>query len=177
MKILLIGAQGSGKSTQAKLLAQYLKIPFISTGAIFRKLTQKETGFGQIIKGILEQGKLVDDQTTSSIARERLQEDDCERGFVMDGYPRNLEQLKQFDPSFDKVFYLNVPEEVILDRLLKRGRMDDTEQSIRHRLDLYYLQTQPLLDYFKEKDILVEIDGNRDITIIQNEIRKHVGKL
>lgn len=174
MKILLIGPQGSGKSTQAKLLAEYLNIPHISTGDIFRSLIRKNVGIGQVIKGILEQGKLVDDQTTSSIVRERLKEDDCKEGFVMDGYPRNLEQLKEFDPEFDTVFYLNVPEEVVLERLLKRGREDDIEESIRQRLNLYYQQTQPLLDYYKQKNILIEISGIGEIQRIQDEIKKSI---
>lgn len=174
MKILLIGPQGSGKSTQAKLLAEYLNIPHVSTGDIFRRLTQKNVGIGQIVKGVLEQGKLVDDQTTSSIVRERSQEDDCKEGFIMDGYPRNLEQLRKYDPEFDIVFYLNVPEEVALERLLQRGREDDTEELIRQRLDLYYQQTQPLLDYYKQGNKLIEISGIGDIQRIQDEIKKSI---
>lgn len=174
MKILLIGPQGSGKSTQAKLLAESLNVPHISTGDIFRRLTQKNVGIGQIIKEVLEQGKLVDDQTTSSIVRDRLQGDDCKEGFIMDGYPRNLEQLRKFDPEFDIVFYLNVPEKVVLERLLQRGRSDDTEESIRQRLDLYYQQTQPLLDFYKQGNKLTEISGIGDIQNIQDEIKKSI---
>lgn len=174
MKILLIGPQGSGKSTQAKMLAEYLQVPFISSGDIFRRLIRQEGGFGPIIKGILEQGKLVDDQTTSSIVEERLQEDDCQSGFVMDGYPRNLEQLKLFDPGFNLVFYLNAPEKIVVDRLIKRGRMDDTEESIRQRLGLYYQQTQPLIDYYKKQGILKEIDATLDIPAVQGQIRREI---
>lgn len=172
MKILLIGPQGSGKSTQAGLLSEHLKIPVISTGEIFRKLSQKEAGIGGMIRRILEEGKLVGDDTTSSIVKERLQEDDCQNGFIMDGYPRNLDQLKLFDPEFDKVFYLNVPEKEVSQRLLRRGRADDTEEAVKTRLDLYYLQTQPLLDYYKNQDILAEIDARGDIQSIQDEIKK-----
>lgn len=174
MKILLIGPQGSGKSTQAKLLADFLKVPYVSTGDIFRNLTRQDSNKGRIIKQILDSGKLVDDQTTSQIVRERVGEEDCKDGFVMDGYPRTLEQLNMFDPSFDKVIYLNVPKEEVVRRLLLRSRADDTEDLINKRLELYYQQTQPLLNYYKEKGILVEVWGLGDIQGIQDEIKKQL---
>lgn len=173
-KILFIGPQGSGKSTQAKLLAEYWKVPIISTGEIFRKLSEENFGFGQMIRTILHEGRLVDDQTTCKVVKERLSQSDCQQGFVIDGYPRNLEQLKIFDPNFDKAFYLEVSEEEVIRRLMARGREDDTEELIRRRLDLYYKQTQPLLDYYKSKGILVEVDGMGDIQRIQDEIKKHI---
>lgn len=171
-KILLIGPQGSGKSTQAKLLAEDLKMTVISTGEIFRKLSKETVGFGQIIRTILEKGRLVDDQTTYKIVKDRLSQSDCKNGFVMDGYPRNMEQLRLFDPQFDRVIYLEVPEQEVIRRLMDRGRSDDTPELIKTRLDLYYRQTQPLLDYYKERGILVEIDGRGDIQTIQDEIKK-----
>lgn len=164
MKILLIGPQGSGKSTQANLLGEFLKVPVISTGEIFRKLPQ--------VRKILDKGQLIDDETTSRIVRERLNSEDCQNGFMMDGYPRTLEQAGLFDPGYDKVFYLKLSPEKAMDRLLKRGRADDTKELIEKRLDLYYLQTQPLLDYYKDKGILVEINALADINTIQDEIKK-----
>ncbi|MCL4366252.1 nucleoside monophosphate kinase, partial [Patescibacteria group bacterium] len=101
MKILLIGPQGSGKSTQAKLLGEYLKVPVISTGDIFRKLIQEDTDLGRTLKNILSEGKLVDDQTTSKIVQQKLSEPSYQNGFVMDGYPRNIEQVNIFDPKFE----------------------------------------------------------------------------
>lgn len=166
MKILLIGAQGSGKSTQAKLLAEYLKVPFISTGDIFRGMT--------LVKQILDEGKLVDDQTTSKIVKDRLSQPDCQSGFVMDGYPRNLEQVKIFDPGFDKAFYLDVPEKVVIERLTKRGRGDDTPESIKMRLGLYYKQTEPLLKFYRNLRILNEIDGLGTIEQVQQRIREEL---
>src|SRR3989338_507134 len=127
MKILLIGPQGSGKSTQASLLAEYLGIPKISTGDIFRKLPK--------VKEILAAGKLVDDETTAEIVKKRLQETDCQNGFILDGYPRNITQKELFDPQFEKVIYLKVPDEELMKRLLARGREDDTPESIRTRLN------------------------------------------
>lgn len=174
MKILFIGSQGSGKSTQAELLAQSLGVPKITTGDIFRKLSQEDFGFGKIIRTILDEGRLVDDQTTYKIVKDRLSQADCKMGFVMDGYPRNMEQLRLFDPQFDHVVYLNVPKMEVVKRMLSRGRSDDTEESINKRLELYFEQTQPLLDYYRNKGILVEVSGVGDIQKIQDEIKKSV---
>lgn len=166
MKILLIGPQGSGKSTQAELLARYLNVPKISTGDIFRQLSG--------VKEILNAGKLVDDKTTAEIVKNRLNQEDCENGFIMDGYPRTVEQLKHFDPGFDKVIYLKVPQDEVIKRLMNRGREDDTPDLIKTRLDLYNKQTLPLLDYYQTKRILTEIDGMGDINQIQDEIKKSI---
>lgn len=167
----MIGPQGSGKSTQADLLSQYLNVPKISTGDIFRKLSGEDSEEARRVKEILGQGKLVDDETTAGIVRKRVQK---ENGFIMDGYPRTVEQLKIFDPDFSKVIYLNVPKEEVVKRLLARGRADDTKELINKRLELYYLQTQPLLDYYQEQGKLIEVDGMGDINQIQDEIKKFV---
>ena len=173
MKILLIGPQGSGKSTQGRMLAQYLQVSYISTGDIFRRIALQDSKQGRNIKQIIESGNLVDDQTTAELLQKRIQENDCKDGFILDGYPRNLEQAKKIpDLNFDKVIYINVPDEIVLERLLKRGRADDTEQSIRLRLKLYQSQTQPLLDYYKNQSLLVEIDAKADIQKVQDEIKK-----
>lgn len=175
MKILLIGPQGSGKSTQGKLLEENLNIPYISTGDIFRRIASQDTKEGKRIKQILDSGRLVDNQTTVELIKKRLKRNDCQNGFVLDGYPRTLEQAYQAaDLNFDKAFYLKVSKEVVLKRLLKRGRVDDTEDLIKERLNLYYQQTQPLLDYYKKQGILVEIDASADIKIIQDEIKKFI---
>ena len=174
MKILLIGPQGSGKSTQAELLAQYLNVPKISTGDIFRKISQEDSEDATKVREILDQGKLVDDETTSAIVEHRLQQNDCKDGFILDGYPRNIHQQDIFNPEFDKVFYLKVPNDDVTKRLMERGRADDTPEGIKNRLDLYYDQTQPLLDYYQNLGILVEVDGIGDIQKIQDEIKKHI---
>lgn len=176
MRILLIGPQGSGKSTQAELLAQFLNIPKISTGDIFRQIAQEDSENGRKIREIQNSGKLVDDKTTAKIVEERLKQPDTKEGFIMDGYPRNLTQKDLFDPLFEKVFYLKVPDEEVTKRMLFRGRADDTEESIRTRLNLYYGQTKPLLDYYRQKGLLVEIDGIRSVMEIQDEIRKYISK-
>lgn len=173
MKILLIGPQGSGKSTQGKLLAQYLNILFISTGDIFREIALEDSEEGKRIKQIMNSGQLIDDQTTVGLVKERVQKDDCKDGFILDGFPRNLEQAQEIeDLGFDKVLFFKLPEDAVLERLLKRGRADDTLESIKTRLGLYYQQTEPLLKYYKDKGILTEIDGVGDVDDIQTSIRQ-----
>ncbi len=174
MKILLVSPQGSGKSTQALFLSTQFNIPNISTGDIFRKLSSEDSELAKKVKEILESGSLVDDETTAEIAKKRLEEKDCQNGFVLDGYPRNIIQAQTFDPGFDKVLYLNVPRQQVFERLLSRKRDDDTPELINKRLDLYYEQTAPLVEYYRNKGILVEINGERSVQEVQNEIKKHL---
>ncbi len=174
MKILLIGPQGSGKSTQAELLAKDLNVPKISTGDIFREIAKQNSKEGKEIREIQNLGNLVDDVTTAEIVEKRVEGDDCKNGFILDGYPRNSAQRQMFDPFFDKVFYLKVPDEEVIKRLMARGREDDNFESIKTRLKLYNSQTQPLLDYYKNQGILKEIDGTGSVEKIQDEIKKSV---
>lgn len=176
MKILLIGPQGSGKTTQGKLLSEFLKVPFIVTGDILRAITSSDTEEGKRIKGILESGNLVDDETVIKLIRERVSKDDCQNGFILDGYPRTLEQAKRIeDLNFDKAIYFKAPKEVVLDRLLKRGRIDDTKELIQKRLELYFQQTESLLEYYRNKGLLLEVSGEGEIEKIQQELRKSLG--
>lgn len=177
MKILFIGPQGSGKSTQGKLLAQHLNIPYLSTGEIFRNLSEEDSGEGKRIRQILSEGKLVDDATTSEIVKKKLSESDFKDNFILDGYPRTLEQLNSFDPGFDKVVYLKVPQEELIQRLLQRGREDDTLELIKTRLELYFAQTEPILDHFRQTGILVEIDGIGTVDQIQTKISQSVNDI
>lgn len=164
MKILFVGPQGCGKSTQGKLLAQFLGLPYISTGDIFREM-------GGEIKQILGQGKLVDDQTTVKIVEAKLDGEEYRNGFILDGYPRDLEQIKLFDPGFDKVIYLDLSDKEATKRLLVRAREDDTAELIAERLSNYHRQTDPILDYYRQKEILKQIDGLGSIEEIQQRIR------
>lgn len=175
MKILFIGPQGSGKSTQAKLLAQFLNLPYLSSGDIFREIAKDEGELGQKIREMLNSGRLVDDQTTCEVVKKKLEEKDYHGGFIMDGFPRTLEQIKIFDPGFNLVFYLDVSKKISLERLLKRVREDDTPEVIEKRLIAYYIQTHPLLEYFNKLGILKEIDGEKSIDEIQDKIREFVG--
>ena len=118
MKILLIGPQGSGKSTQGKLMSDYLNIPFIVTGDILREIAGSDTAEGKRLKEILESGNLVDDETVVSLIKGRLQKDDCKTGFILDGYPRTLEQAQSIeDINFEKAIYIKIPKEETLKRL------------------------------------------------------------
>lgn len=172
MKVLLIGPQGSGKSTQAKLLAEFLMVPFISTGDILRNLSKDDTEQGKSIKMILDEGRLVDDRTISQLVKERLTKPDCKNGFIMDGYPRTVDQITNFDPKFDIVFYLLVSDEEATKRLLKRGRVDDTPEAIAQRLKLYHRETDPIIAYYQQKDLLCAIDGFGIIEQVQQSIRE-----
>lgn len=174
MKILLVGPQGAGKSTQGKLLTQYLNLPYISTGDIFRQLSAEGSVEGERIRQILSAGQLVDDQITSQMVAKRLTQADCQNGFILDGYPRTLEQIKLFDPGFDKVIYLKLSDEEATKRLISRGRADDTPKLIAERLRLYHKQTDSILNYYQNKGILIEIDGKSSFDQIQHRIRDQI---
>lgn len=171
MKILLVGPQGSGKSTQAKLLSEHLKIPVISTGDIFRQLSTDQSEIAIKVKQVLAEGKLVDDQMTSEIVKERLAKEDCGNGFILDGYPRNIAQINLFDPGFDKVLYFKLGHDKSIDRLINRGREDDTKESIETRLNIYYQQTEPILEYYENKGNLIEIDAALSIEEVWEKVK------
>jgi len=175
MKTLLIGPQGSGKSTQGKLLSVKLKVPVISTGEIFRKLKEEDSDEGRRIKEIYDRGKLIDDETTASLVKERLAKSDCQNGYIMDGYPRNMEQIRLFEPNFDKVIYLKISDEEAIERLMKRGREDDTRELITERLNIYHGQTDPILDHYQKLGLLSIVDGSGEIGPIFENIRKTTG--
>lgn len=172
MKILVTGPQGSGKTTQAKLLAEYLAVPLIGTGDVLRALSKKNTKLGKKIKEVLDKGKLVDDVIAAGIVEERLSKSDCQGGFVTDGYPRSLHQIELLDLKFDKVFYIDISDKEVLQRLIKREREDDTPEVIAQRLRIYHEMTEPILSYFKTLGILERIDGLGEIDDIQARIRE-----
>ena len=174
MKILIIGPQGSGKTTQSKLLSEYLGVPYIETGEHLRKLSKENTFLGKKVKDILDRGEMVPDDIVAEIVEKRLKEKDVIRGFVMNGYPRTLDQIKLFKQSFDKVLYIEIDDREALNRLLKRGREDDTPDLIKKRLADYHRLTKPILDYYQRRGILERLDGENSIVRVQKDIRSRL---
>ncbi len=172
MRILFTGPVGSGKSTQAQLLAGHLQISIFQTGELTRSLAKEDSDLGKRVREVMEKGELVDDQTISEILRQAMAKVDLSGGFIVDGYPRSLEQLKFFDPGFDVVVNFKIPDGVVLERLIKRQRVDDTPEAINRRLKIYYGQTQPLIEYYRNLGILKEIDARGSVDDVQNSLRK-----
>ncbi len=169
-KIILLGAPGAGKGTQAVLLAAKLGIPHISTGDMLRAAVAAETPVGLRAKTVMDAGHLVSDEIVIGIAEERLAEDDARKGFILDGFPRTLAQAKALDglltkigSGLDRCLAITVDTEAIVKRLLKRaeieGRADDNEATIRERMRVYEDQTAPLLDYYGGQSLVREVPG------------------
>lgn len=170
MKILLTGPQGSGKSTQAKLLAKKYGLAFISAGDLSREKAQEDSIDGGLARQSLGKGELLPDELVGRLVREKVENLDREKGIVLDGFPRSIDQLQYFDPNFDKVFYLDVPDEEVEKRLLLRGREDDTPELIRERLSIYHQLTEPVLQYYQQQGKLIRIDGTKNIEEVTAEV-------
>jgi adenylate kinase len=169
-RLIIFGAPGAGKGTQAARIAQGLGIPAISTGDIFRSNIKEETALGLQVKEILASGAYVPDELTNAIVRDRLAQPDAAPGFLLDGYPRTAAQVAELDDmltaagtSLDAVLELTVDVDEVVQRLLKRaetdGRADDTEEVIRHRLKVYEEETAPLAALYRERGLLHQVDG------------------
>ena len=170
MRLLIMGPPGAGKGTQAMRIAEHYRIPAISTGDIFRAMKHADTPLARQVRAIMESGGYVSDEITNDIVQDRLAQGDCVTGFLLDGYPRTLQQVQTLDdylaetdrPLHAVVSLLADIEEVVA-RLLKRaeidGRPDDNEETIRVRLQVYAEQTEPLLDLYRSRGLLVEVDG------------------
>jgi adenylate kinase len=169
-RFLLIGPPGAGKGTQAAMLANAYSIPAISTGDIFRANVKAETELGLKVKSIMDRGEYVPDSLTNELIRDRLSHDDAEAGFLLDGYPRTNHQVNELDDILsaqhkilNAVILLVADPDELVRRLLKRAqeqnRTDDTEDVIRHRQNVYLEQTQPLIEIYSSRDLVIEIDG------------------
>lgn len=213
MKIILLGPPGAGKGTQAKLISEKFSIPHISTGDIFRKNISEKTPLGIEAKTYMDNGKLVPDEVTIGIVKDRLMEDDCKNGFLLDGFPRTVKQAEALDSflndneqKIDTALLIDVPKEFILERMTGRRvcskcgasyhikfnpskiegkcdacdgdliqRKDDTEATVKERLDVYDRQTQPLIQYYKDQNILSSVEGTEEITKVFDKICNVLG--
>jgi len=179
MKLVLIGIQGSGKSTQGNLLSKQLDIPYLSTGHIFRQIAKEKTALGRYIKETINAGLLVPDDKTIEIVENYLSRPEYKKGYILDGFPRTLNQAKKFKNHLDKVIYLKISEKEAIWRLFHRddaSREDETLPALRERIGLFFKHTLPVVDYYRKKGILAEIDGEKSIAEVNQEILKNLGK-
>ncbi|MFB2554691.1 adenylate kinase [Herbiconiux liangxiaofengii] len=181
LRLLLIGPPGAGKGTQAARLSAAYAIPAISTGDIFRENVKNGTELGVKAKTYMDAGQYVPDALTNDLVRDRLQQPDTVDGFLLDGYPRTLQQVEELDDilgvsgaSLDAVVVLTADNDEVVRRLLKRsaeqGRSDDTEEVIRKRLDVYTEQTAPLVEVYSSRDLVVTVDGLGEIDEVTGRI-------
>jgi adenylate kinase len=187
MRMVLLGAPGSGKGTQGKRLAEHYRIPKISTGDALRAAVKAGTELGREVAPLMEAGKLVPDELVYGIVEHRLQQADVKPGFVLDGFPRTLAQGETLDrmlaklrqPGLDKVLHLQVDDEEIIRRLHERavqeGRHDDKPEVIRHRIEVYNDETHPLLDFYQAQGKLVTVPGVGTLDEIFTRIVKALG--
>ena len=208
MKIIMLGAPGAGKGTQAKMIAEKFGIPHISTGDIFRANIKNGTELGKKAKQYMDDGTLVPDELTCDLVVDRIAQDDCAKGYILDGFPRTIPQAKALDRALEKMqtsidyaIDIEVPDARIVERMSGRRacvscgatyhirfnaprkegicdvcgselilREDDHENTVQTRLDVYHEQTQPLIDFYREKGILHSFDGTRDMMTVFEDI-------
>ncbi len=206
--IVMLGAPGAGKGTQAKLLSKKVGLPHISSGDLFRENIKNQTELGKLAASIIEKGELVPDDVTIAMVQDRLSQKDCAKGAILDGFPRTCAQAEALDATLAEMGYqigltpfISVPKPVLLERLTGRWtcrenghvfhtmfnppakpgicdldgselyqRPDDTPETVSNRVKVYFEQTAPLIDYYKEAGVLVEIDGSQEIETVSNAL-------
>lgn len=214
-QVIFLGAPGSGKGTQASKLAEYLNIPHVDTGSMLRAAVAEGTELGKTAKAFMDQGKLVTSDIVIGIIKERLQKYDCENGFILDGFPRNIEQAKGLDAILAEIkkeitnaINIDIPENVLVDRMAYRRicnncgekynlkfnppkndsicdkcgkelmqRSDDSKENAVRRIQTYKNETEPLIKYYSQRNILKNIDGNRTIEEIFESMKTELGLL
>ena len=181
MRLVLLGPPGAGKGTQAAILSEKLNIPHISTGDLFRANIGEGTPLGVEAKSYMDAGKLVPTDVTARMVEDRLSQDDAANGFLLDGFPRTVEQaeilkdlLAKKDQVLDGVLNFQVSDDVVVERMLARGRADDNEETIRTRMSVYRDETMPLIDYYGEK--IIDITAEGTIEEIHDSTMKAIGK-
>jgi adenylate kinase len=213
MRLLIMGPPGAGKGSQAVLIKEYYKIPSISTGDMFRKHIKNNTELGKLANSYISKGNLVPDDVTIGIVRDRLRENDCGNGFLLDGFPRNIYQadaleqiLHEHNTKIDLVINLEVEEDILIKRISGRRmckncgasyhvetlrpkkdgicdlcgsglyqRSDDNEHTVKNRIKIYFNETEPLLEYYQKRNLLVNIDGARTVGVIFEDLKKLLG--
>jgi len=174
MRIVLLGAPGSGKGTQAALLVKQFGLPHISTGVLLRTAVEGGTELGKKAKDVMDRGELVSDDIMLGLIEQRLSQKDAENGFILDGYPRNISQakaldvlLRRLDQSVEEALQIDVNQDQVVDRIAGRatleGRTDDTEEVVRNRLRVYTEQTAPVVDYYADQALLTRVLGEGSI--------------
>lgn len=177
-RLIFLGAPGAGKGTQASLIADFYKIPHISTGDILRSAVANQTSLGLQAKSYMDSGDLVPDQLVIALIQERLSNPDAQEGWILDGFPRNVVQaefldslLNEINQVYDYVVNLEVPDNVLAQRMLERGRTDDTEEVIHNRLKVYREQTSPLIDFYLNCKKLAVVNGNQLMDGVTAELK------
>jgi len=182
IRLLIVGPPGAGKGTQASAVAEAYGIPAISTGDIFRANIEQGTELGKQVQEVMASGGFVPDELTNSIVADRLKQEDAQAGFLLDGYPRTTEQVHELDrilaesgAELDAVIQLQADTDEVVKRLTKRaleqGRVDDTEDVIRHRQDLYREQTEPVIAIYAKRGVVVEVDGLGTVDDVAARVR------
>ena len=193
MKVIMLGAPGAGKGTQAKKIAEKYEIPHISTGDIFRANIKNGTELGNKAKSYMDQGHLVPDELTCDLVVDRIKQADCKNGYVLDGFPRTIPQaealkaaLEKMGETIDYAINVEVPDENIVNRMGGRRacpgcgaklvlRDDDKPETVTKRLSVYHEQTKPLIDFYKKEGVLREVDGTQDLNDVFQAITEILG--
>jgi adenylate kinase len=172
-RLIFIGAPGAGKGTQAQLLAENFQIPHISTGDILRAAVQDQTELGLKAKAYMDAGDLVPDSLILDLIRDRLAQSDASKGWILDGFPRNVAQAEFLDRLLADIgqqdyvaLELAVPDDALVVRLLQRGRADDNEETIRRRLQVYHQQTSPLTAFYEQQQRLRQVNGYQELPVV-----------
>jgi adenylate kinase len=179
MKLVLIGIQGAGKSTQGNLLSTHLGIPYLSSGHVFREMAKEKTQLGRYVKETLNAGILIPDDMTIKVINEYLSKDEYKKGYILDGFPRTVVQAEQFQNGVDAVIFLDVSDKEALWRISGRvsDREDETLQAIRKRIELFHDLTVPVVDWYEKHGRLVRINGEQTVDKIFKEILSKLKKV
>lgn len=179
MKIVLIGIQGAGKSTQGNLLSETLTIPYLSSGHIFREMAKEKTRLGRYVKETINAGILIPDDMTIKILNEYLSKPEYASGYILDGFPRTVPQAEQFRNGISYAIYLNVSDKEALWRISGRmaEREDETLHAIRKRIELFHTHTEPVIEYYRKSGMLLEVDGEQRVEAIFKQIMNELKKV